>query len=34
VNKLASAHDYQLTAHHIELQGICSSCQKEITSSG
>jgi Fe2+ or Zn2+ uptake regulation protein len=28
VNKLAGAHDYELTAHHIELQGICSKCRK------
>ena len=26
INKLADSHNYKLTAHHIELQGICSSC--------
>ncbi len=29
INKLASAHDYELTAHHIELQGICKSCRAQ-----
>ncbi len=27
VSKLASAHNYELTAHHVELQGICSNCR-------
>jgi len=29
INKFASAHDYELTAHHIELQGICKSCRED-----
>lgn len=28
VHKLAATHGYELTAHHVELQGICSHCQK------
>ncbi len=27
VSKLASAHNYELTAHHVELQGICNNCR-------
>ena len=27
VNKLAGAHNYTLTAHHVELQGICNKCR-------
>ena len=27
ISKLADAHNYELTAHHIELQGICKSCK-------
>lgn len=28
LTKLASAHDYELTAHHVELQGTCATCRK------
>lgn len=28
VHKLAATHGYELRAHHIELQGICSHCQR------
>lgn len=28
IDKLASAHDYELTAHHVELQGVCKACLK------
>jgi len=29
INKIASVHDYELTAHHMELQGVCKSCRAE-----
>ncbi|NCU30956.1 transcriptional repressor [Candidatus Saccharibacteria bacterium] len=28
VQHIASDQHYQLTSHHVELQGICSTCQK------
>lgn len=27
IHDLAASYDYQLTSHHIELQGICKGCQ-------
>lgn len=30
VGKLAAVHGYKLTAHHVELQGICRSCVEKI----
>lgn len=29
VSKIASAHNYELTAHHVELQGVCAECRKK-----
>ncbi len=31
VQHIASAHKYQLTAHHVELQGICRTCRTRET---
>jgi Fe2+ or Zn2+ uptake regulation protein len=26
----ATANNYQLTSHHIELHGVCQNCQKVV----
>lgn len=31
VQHIASDHSYNLTSHHVELQGVCSSCSKVTT---
>lgn len=28
VRKISDSHSYELTGHHVELQGICNNCQK------
>ena len=28
IERIAESHHFTLTAHHVELQGICTSCQK------
>ena len=29
ISRIADAHHYQLTAHHVELQGLCRDCQNK-----
>ncbi len=31
IDQLASAHGYKLTAHHIELSGVCPQCARDKT---
>lgn len=28
ISRIAEGHHYQLTSHHVELQGLCKGCQK------